>query len=274
MPNDPSVPFPNQLLAGQAGLVTGAGRGIGQACAIGLAEAGAQVAVLDIDGEAAERTAAACRERGVRAIAIACDVADADAVDAAVAQGEAELGAVSLAISNAAWSQRELFHTADMEAFRRTIDVTMWGALHLVRSVARHLIAADRAGAIALIGSTHSDRPIPGAMAYNMSKAALDIMARTAATELAEHRIRLNVIHPGWVDTPGERKFFTDETIAERGGALPWGRLARPDEIARGAVFTLLPGSEYVNGATLLIDGGATLPVAEMYRLRQQPTEG
>jgi glucose 1-dehydrogenase len=97
-------------------------------------------------------------------------------------------------------------------------------------------------------------------MAYNMAKAAEDQMARTAALELVRHRIRVNIVYPGWTDTPGERKFFTEEVLKAAAAALPPGRLARPEEIARGILFLLDPASEYINGTTLVIDGGASLP--------------
>ena len=83
-------------------------------------------------------------------------------------------------------------------------------------------------------------------MAYNMSKAAIDQMARTAAIELAEHRIRVNVITPGWIDTPGERKFASDETIAAAGKKLPWGRLGHPLRSAGAWSFCCDHGSDYI----------------------------
>jgi glucose 1-dehydrogenase len=97
-------------------------------------------------------------------------------------------------------------------------------------------------------------------MDYNMAKAALDQMARTAALELAEHRIRVNIVHPGWTDTPGERKFVDEDQMATAGSKLVWGRMAMPEEIARGVVFFCDPASDYITGSSLLIDGGHTLP--------------
>lgn len=97
-------------------------------------------------------------------------------------------------------------------------------------------------------------------MAYNMSKAAMDQMARTAAQELIDKRIRVNIITPGWIDTPGERKFTSDDAIERMGKKLPWGRLGRPDEVGRGVVFFCDPASDYVTGSKILIDGGITLP--------------
>ena len=93
-----------------------------------------------------------------------------------------------------------------------------------------------------------------------LAKAAIDHMARTAAIELADHRIRVNIVHPGWIDTPGERKFFSEEQLHDGGLALPWKRLGRPDEIAKAIAFLLTDEAEYMTGGTLTIDGGVGLP--------------
>jgi glucose 1-dehydrogenase len=84
-------------------------------------------------------------------------------------------------------------------------------------------------------------------------------MARTAAVELLQHRIRANVVHPGWTDTPGERAFASDEELAKAAAALPWGRMGRAEEIARAVVFMCDPASDYITGSSLLVDGGLTL---------------
>ncbi len=89
--------------------------------------------------------------------------------------------------------------------------------------------------------------------------------------ELAEYRIRANLIHPGWTDTPGERKFFSEETLRERARQLPLGRLARPDDIARGVSFLADPANDYITGTTLLIDGGINLPFDQLHRLKEKP---
>ena len=112
--------------------------------------------------------------------------------------------------------------------------------------------------------------PIPGAMAYNMAKAANDQTAKTAACELASDNIRVNLIHPGWIDTPGERKFFEESTMQEEGKKIPMGRLGQPTDIGRGVVFLCDPLNTYITGTTLTIDGGIQLPFREMYRLEQR----
>jgi len=120
--------------------------------------------------------------------------------------------------------------------------------------------SAAAAGSIVFISSPHAYQPIPRSMAYNMSKAAINMLARTAAIELVEHKIRVNVVTPGWVDTPGERKFASEETIARSGEKLPWKRLGQPAEIGRAVVFLCDPASDYITGSSLLVDGGITLP--------------
>jgi glucose 1-dehydrogenase len=255
-----------QALKGHVALVSGASRGIGLAAGVALSEAGADVAFNYFD-DPHEAPAAIDRlqAQGRRAILVQGDVADAQAVERMVAETVAVFGRLDVAVASAVYSQREPFLEADMVGFRRTIDVTMWGALHLARAAARQMIGQPPApsgqkGAIVVIGSPHAFTAVPRSMAYNMAKAALEQMVRTAAIELVEHRIRVNSVVPGWTDTPGERKFASEETIARAGGKLPWKRLARPDEIGRAVVFLCDPASDYITGSSLLVDGGITLP--------------
>lgn len=257
------------LLAGQTAIVSGGGRGIGAAIAQALAAAGANVAINDLRDP--HDTVAACRALGRESLGLIGDVSDQSAVEAMVDRCEKELGPISILVSNAAYSDRELFYDADMEGFRKTIDVCMWGPFYLARAVANRMIPRGGHGNMLFVSSPHAYKAIPGAMAYNMAKAALDQLARTAAVELAEHRIRVNIIHPGWTDTPGERKFFFEDELQQHGSNLPWGRLAKPEDIAHGAVFLCDPRSEYITGATLSIDGGIVLPYQEMFRIRNRP---
>jgi glucose 1-dehydrogenase len=248
-------------LAGQAALVTGAGRGIGRATAIALAQAGAQVAINYLDNRPeAEEVAAAVRQAGSRPLLLPGDVSDYQTVEKLIAAAAGEFGRLDIAVANAYSSDRELFWEADLERFRRTVDVTMWGAFYTLRAAARRMLAQGHGGSVVLIGSPHAVLAVPRAMAYNMAKAAVAQMARTAAIELAEHRVRVNVIRPGWIDTPGEREHATDEEIERSAAKLPWKRLGRPEEIARGVVFLCDPQSDYITGSTLTIDGGVMLP--------------
>jgi glucose 1-dehydrogenase len=248
-------------LEGKNALVTGASLGIGRAAAIELAREGANVAInFRSHRDAAEEVAGEIEKLGRQALLVQADVADQQAVEEIVAQTAAEFGSLDCFVSNAAYSDRELMIDADMEGFRRTIDVTMWGAFHGVRAAAQQMVKQGDGGAITVVSSPHGVIPIPTAMAYNMSKAAIDHMARTAAIELAEHRVRVNLVHPGWIDTPGERKYFTDEQLQAGAEKLPWGRLGQPEEIAKAIIYTLSPDADYMTGTTFTIDGGVSLP--------------
>jgi glucose 1-dehydrogenase len=246
---------------GRNALVTGGSRGIGRACAIELAREGANVAInFRSHPEEAEEVAREIRAAGVKALLVQADVADQKAVEQMVARTASELGSLDLFVSNAAYSDRELMLDANMEGFRRTIDVSMWGAFYGVRASAQQMVKQGRGGSIVVVSSPHAVIAIPTAMAYNMAKAAIDHMARTAAIELVGYRIRVNIVHPGWIDTPGERKFFTEEQLSAGGKNLPWKRLGRPEEIAKAVGYVLSDDAEYMTGATLSIDGGVSLP--------------
>ena len=258
------------VLEGKRAVVSGSSRGIGRGIAIELAKAGAHVVInyRSHDGEADE-VVAECEAVGAKAFKVAADLADQTQVESLIDQSCELLGGLDIVVSNAAYSDRHLMLESDMVEFRKTIDISMWGAFYLVRAGAQKLVDAGQGGNIVVISSPHAHMPMPGAMAYNMSKAANDQMARTAACELAPHRIRCNIIHPGWTDTPGERKFFSEETLARESAKLPWGRLGKPSEIGRGVVFLCDPASEYLTGSTITIDGGIQLPWKEMYRIEE-----
>ena len=259
-------------LKGKRAVVSGSSRGIGRGIAVELAKAGAEVVINYRSRESeADEVVGLCEQAGGKAHKFQADMAVQAEVEALVNRSVEMMGGLDIVVSNAAYSDRHLMLQSDLDEFRKTIDVSMWGAFYLVRSGAQKLVDAGQGGNIVVISSPHAHMAIPGAMAYNMAKAANDQMARTAACELAQHGIRVNIIHPGWTDTPGERKFFSEETLETEAAKLPWGRLGKPEEIGRGVAFLCDPGSEYITGSTLTIDGGIQLPWREMYRIDEKP---
>lgn len=248
-------------LKGRNALVTGASRGIGKGCAIEMGRAGANVAINYYShADEAEAVAEEIRGFGGKALTLQGDVSSQSRVEEMVAETAAAFGSIDLFVSNAVYSDRQLMLEADLEGFRRTIDVGMWGAFYGLRAASMQMVKQGNGGSIVIISSPHAVIPIPTAMAYNMAKAAIDHMARTAAIELAPYRIRVNIMHPGWIDTPGERKFFTEEQLAAGGAKLPWKRLGRPDEIGKSVAFMLSDDAEYMTGTTVTVDGGVSLP--------------
>ena len=259
-------------LKGKRAIVSGSSMGIGRGIAIELARAGAEVVInYRSHADEAESAVAECEQAGGKAHMIRADFASESEINGLVAQSIDLMGGVDIAVSNAVYSDRHLFLESQLSEFRKTIDVSMWGAFHFLRATAQQMVTQGTGGNAVVISSPHAHMAIPGAMAYNMAKAANDQMARTAACELAQHRIRVNIIHPGWTDTPGERKFFSEETLRAEGAKLPWGRLGKPEEIGRGVVFLCDPNNEYITGSTLTIDGGIQLPWREMYRINEKP---
>jgi glucose 1-dehydrogenase len=114
-------------------------------------------------------------------------------------------------------------------------------------------------GKIVMIGSVHQELAVPRSAAYNMSKAAINHLARTMAAELAGQHINVNVVNPGWLETPGELTHYTPEAIAEAGKRVPWGRIGQPEDIAQAVAFLASDAADYVTGAALRVDGGFVL---------------
>lgn len=251
----------NQPFSGQVAIVTGASSGIGLAAAEMLAAAGADVALNYYSHESeAEAAADRIRSLGRRAKLCRVDNSDQAAVESMVDGVVKEFGRLDVYIASAVFSEREPFTSADMQGFRRTIEVSMWGPFFVLRAWANQVLRQGTRGSAVIVSSPHAAIAFPNCMAYNMAKAANDQMMRTAARELMPHRIRVNGIYPGWTDTPGERKFTSEEMLAKLAAKQPWGRLATPQEIARGILFLADPASDFITGTILHVDGGLFLP--------------
>jgi len=119
--------------------------------------------------------------------------------------------------------------------------------------------AGQAGGKIVIISSILEEMPAPGSAAYNMAKAAVNHLGRTMAIELARYRINVNMVNPGWIDTPGERRFSSEVQLREGGKRIPWGRLGSPEDIGKAVVFLASDDADYVTGATLRVDGGFLL---------------
>ncbi len=249
-------------LTDKVAVVTGASQGIGRASALELARNGAHVVFnyLTNDEEAASLVQL-IKELGREAIALKGDVANRDFDEAMIAKAVEKFGSVDILVNNAATSIRKALVDLSVEEVERTWAVSLWGVLHCSQLAAQQMIRAGRGGAIIVISSIHAFRAYALSTAYNGAKAAINHMAATWALELAPHKIRVNTIEPGWIDTPGERKAFSEAQIAEIGKRLPLGRLGTPEEIARGVVFLASEeDSSYITGTVLRIDGGMVLP--------------
>ncbi len=249
------------ILAGRRVVVTGAARGIGRAIALGVAEAGADVACLDVDGPGAEATAADVAALGRGSLGLRCDVTDWDDVQASVRAVEDGLGGVDGVVANAGGSRGETrdFLDLDPETWREMIDRNLTGAFHTGLAYARSLDAGT-GGAIVFVSSQLSETVRPGLAHYCSAKGGLRQLVRAMGAELAPRGIRANALAPGPTWTPGNEELFSRPEVRERNEAsIPLGRLAAPDEMAGAAVFLLSDAASYVVGETLFVDGGYTI---------------
>jgi glucose 1-dehydrogenase len=248
------------MLLGKQALVTGAARGIGRGCALELARAGADVAVNDRERTPqAEAVVAEIKALGRQAILVEGDVFNRPSCETVVARTVEALGRVDIFVSNPAYSRRAPFLQYEPETFDKVLRGTLFGGFHMSQLVARHMVARGGGGKIVFICTIHTLIPYVRSVAYNAAKSGLKQMALTIAAELLPHRINVNLIDPGWIDTPAEHETFGDEAIAREGPKLPWGRMGRPEEIGKAAVFLCSDEADYITGAALLVDGGLRL---------------
>jgi glucose 1-dehydrogenase len=244
-------------LNGKTALVTGAARGIGRGCALALAAEGADLLINDrtltpeIESLAEEVTAI-----GRRAVVVEGDVFARPSCEAVVAAATAAVERIDILVSNPAYSHREDFLQLSPEKFDQVVQGTLYGGFHMSQLVARHMVATGDCGKIIFIASVQARMPFALSVPYNAAKAGLVQMAYTIANELLPYRINVNVIEPGWIDTPGEHLAFGDDLIRAAAGTLPWGRLGTPDDIGKAAVFLASDDADYITATSLRVDGG------------------
>ena len=243
-------------LSGKVALVTGAGRGIGRGIALQLARCGADLVINDRPGGPDLNLAGeAIRSLGRTCHTIEGDVFTRHGCERLVQSTIALSGRIDILISNPAYSRRGTFLEYSPEEFERTINGTLTSGFHISQLVARLMVSQGQGGKIVFISSVQAEMPIANCAPYGAAKAGLNHLMRSIAVELAPYRINVNAIEPGWIDTPGERITFSDETIAAEGQQLPWGRLGLPEEIGHAAAFLVSDQADYITATVLPVDG-------------------
>ena len=255
-------------LKGQRALVTGASSGIGEAVARALGAAGADVVVnYVVQPDAATGIAAEIAKGGVRALAIHADVSREDQVQAMFREMIAAWGGVDILVNNAGLQRDAAFPDMTLEQWNTVIGVNLTGMFLCAREAARDMIrrgvqagGSRAAGKIICMSSVHEIIPWAGHVNYAASKGGVKLFMQSLAQEMAPHRIRVNSIGPGAIQTPINRAAWeTPAALESLLRLIPYGRIGQPDDIGRAVVWLASDDSDYVHGQTLFVDGGMTL---------------
>lgn len=263
----PDLPTPTTL-AGQPALVTGANSGLGRACAIGLARAGADIVVNYIDHpEAAEAVIGEITALGRKAVAIKADVSDEAQVEAMFAEAVAVMGTLHIVVCNAGLQDDAPFEEMTLEQWNKVIGVNLTGQFLCAREAAREFRrrglvenVSSALGKIICMSSVHQQVPWAGHVNYAASKGGVMMLMQSMAQELAAYRIRVNSIAPGAIRTEINKSVWNDpERYAGLLKLMPYGRIGEPSDIAQAVAWLASDASDYITGTTLFVDGGMTL---------------
>ena len=258
----------HQPLKGQTALVTGASSGIGEAVARALGAAGADVVVnFAHHPDAAKRIAAEIAAGGVRAMSIRADVSNEAEVQAMFREMLSAWGAIDILVNNAGLQKDAAFVDMTLEQWNTVLSVNLTGMFLCAREAAREMIrrgvrpgVSRAAGKIICMSSVHELIPWAGHVNYAASKGGVKLFMQSLAQELAPHRIRVNSIGPGAIQTPINRDAWgTPAALESLLKLIPYGRIGQPEDIGRAAAWLASDDADYVHGQTIFVDGGMTL---------------
>ena len=241
-------------LDGKVALVTGGGRGIGQAIALAFAEQGADIVVAARTEAEIDATAAAARKLGRKALAVPCDVTDAAQLDALVQRTLGDLGRIDLLVNNAGGFPPMAFLDTDLPSWEWCFKFNLTSAYLLTRACLPHMLERD-GGAVLNISSAAGRIIRKGFVAYGTAKAALSFMTRQLAAEFAP-RVRLNALAVGAVSTSALAPFLTDEIRTQMESMTPMARIGTVEDIATAALWLCTPAGGWVTGKVVEVDGG------------------
>ena len=257
------------ILAGRVAIVTGAGRGIGSATTLALADAGADVACVDLDLQAARDTAAGASGLGRKSLPIQCDVSDVGAIDAMVQRVVETFGQVDILVNNAGVTRRAYIMDLTEDDWDRMMRVNAKAAFFCLQRVAREMIPRRTGVILNMASIAGKGSPYGSNTIYAATKGAVIAMTRHAALQLARHNINVNAICPGTTVTPlsagnlearaREEGVSVEEMERTRNAAIPLGRPNTPYDVASLAVFLASPGARNITGQSYNIDGGVVL---------------
>jgi 2-hydroxycyclohexanecarboxyl-CoA dehydrogenase len=248
-------------LDGRVAVVTGGGRGIGEAIAYELAAAGSAVAVWDVDGERAEAAAKAMvAEHGGRAVGIRVDVTDAESVNGAVVRTEEDLGPIDILVNNAGVDVIGPFLESDPASWDRIIGVNLRGPITTCHRIVRDMVARG-GGRVVNLGSDAGKVGSSGEAVYSATKGGVIAFTKTLAREVASSGVTVNCVCPGPTDTAllDQVAQASQKLYDSLSRAIPLRRIAQPSDIAPAVVFLAGDGAAYITGQALSVSGGLTM---------------
>jgi len=257
-----------KLLKGQKALVTGANSGIGKAVAIALGEAGADVVVNYVrDNPSSQDVITTISSKGVRALAIQADVSQEPQVEAMFAKMLAEFGTIDILVNNAGLQKDAPLEQMTLAQWNTVIGVNLTGQFLCARAAVREFKrrgvvkeVSVSAGKIICMSSVHETIPWAGHVNYAASKGGVMLLMKSIAQEVAPYRIRVNSICPGAIRTPiNTGAWSTPEAYNSLMTLIPYKRIGEPEDIGRVAAFLASDQADYINGASIFVDGGMTL---------------
>lgn len=239
-------------------VVTGAGSGIGRGIALAAAAEGARVAVLDLNQEGAAETARLAVEKGGAAMALRCDVSSEASVAAAAEAVRAQWGEADMLVNNAGMIRPGPLDSLPLSEWNLLLSVNLTGAFICAQIFGRPMRARGR-GALVHVSSIAAEHATPNSGAYSVAKAGLTMLSRQLAVEWGPAGVRSNAVHPGLIYTPLSAGMYDRPGVTEaRSGAIPSGRIGKPDDIAQAVLFLASDRADYVNGQEITVDGGFT----------------
>lgn len=251
-------------LNGKVVVVTGGGGGIGSATCLRFAGEGARVIVADISAEAAAKVVEAIRSQGGTAMAMVADLTDHDTTATAVAQVEADFGAIDILVNNAGWDLFVPFLKSEPDYWSKIIDINLRAVLNVTKPVLASMVARGAGGRVVSIGSDAGRGGSSGESVYSACKAGVIAFMKTLAREHSRHGITFNTVCPGVTETGMLENFMEAAGDKEKlrvafAKAVPMGRLGRPDDLPGAILFLASDDAAFITGQTISVSGGLTM---------------